>query len=756
MRFLGGLKDWYRTELPGAWVLAVTFLLLLPGRELYAVQPAQSDSTLQEVENPFQPVVGDYSFEDSTQSRRPRVGLVLSGGGAKGLAHIGVIKVLEEAGLHVDIVTGVSMGAVVGGLYAISYSPQRLEQMALSTDWYAVLDDTPTRRDLSMEQKTYDEIYNLSLPFKAWKISLPSGAIQGFRITKLLSGLTWPVQNVTNFNEFPRPFAAVATDLETGDAVVLTSGSLAEAIRASMSIPSVFSPVRIGDKTLIDGYVARNIPAQDAKALGADILIGVDVGAQPRSADQIKNIVDIINQTIDFQGREANTRQRKMINILIQPDVTDIGMLDFDDVGTIIHRGEVAAREHWSELVALADSLNSLGPVPRLFYPISADSIYVTELKVDGLERTSKSVIFGAFTKKIPGWLSRKDLNSAVDRIYGTRYYSNVTYNLFPEPGGTSLRIKVLEQKTSYLRFGFHYDPNRKAAVRFNLTRLNWLLPGSFASADVQLGNTTAYDFTYFAAAGGQARVGVRLNVNIQQADLMFTDQTGTTYPLNENIQQVNLFTGSLYSTRLGIGGGVNVIGSSFQIGQQKRDDYGMVTLYGLVWYDTRDRVYFGTRGSMYQLFFVQSVQDLYSRNGFYIRREGMFDIALPLQPQWTLRMHGFVGSSERVHSWPVPTYIVGQFDKLYGADYASLSGDFAQIFRMGLQWEAWSNRFFVWEADVGHVDQSWAWSLNDKTVKGGWAFTFGWLTRLGPLSWTLSGGSTNPFTSNVSIGYVF
>ncbi|MFH0883476.1 MAG: patatin-like phospholipase family protein, partial [bacterium] len=564
-------------------------------------------------------------------ARRPRVGLVLSGGGAKSLAHIGVLKVIEEAGLHIDIVTGVSMGAVVGGFYAISYSPQKLEEIALSTDWYALLDDTPTRRDLSMEQKLYDEIYNLSLPFRNWKISLPSGVIQGFRINKMLSGYTWPVQNVTDFTDFPRPFAAVATDLETGDAVVLREGSLAEAIRASMSIPSVFAPMRIGDKLLIDGYVARNIPAQDAKELGADILIGVDVGTPPRSAEQFESMVDIINQTMDYQGREANTRQRAMLDILIQPDVADVGLLDFEHVEEIIRKGEEAARAHFTELKALADSLNAISPPPRLYYPISADSIYVAELKIDGLERTSKSVIFGAFNVPIPGWMSREELEGAVDRIYGTRYYKNVTYHLLPQPGGTSLYISVSEQKSAILRFGFHYDTNRKAAVRFNLTRLNWLLPGSFASADVKLGNTTVYDLTYFAAAGRQARVGVRLNFNMEQSDLVFTDQAGTTNPLNENIQQANLFTGSLYSTRFGAGGGITLIGSRIRIGQLERDDDAVVSLYGLIWYDTLDRLNFGTQGSMVQLLFTQSVHDIYNRGAFYLKREGFFDLNVPL-----------------------------------------------------------------------------------------------------------------------------
>ncbi|MFH0882655.1 MAG: hypothetical protein V2A56_06700, partial [bacterium] len=172
--------------------------------------------------------------------------------------------------------------------------------------------------------------------------------------------------------------------------------------------------------------------------------------------------------------------------------------------------------------------------------------------------------------------------------------------------------------------------------------------------------------------------------------------------------------------------------------------------------YDTLDRLNFGTQGSMVQLLFTQSVHDIYNRGAFYLKREGFFDLNVPLGEKWTLKLHGFAGSVQNTRFWPIPTYIIGQFDRLYGLDYGARSGDYAQIFRAGLQWEAWSKRFIVAETDMGRVTDHWDWALNGKDVEGGWALTFGWLTRFGPLSWTIYGGTSNPFTSSVSIGYTF
>src|SRR5437868_12108829 len=210
-------------------------------------------------------------------AQTPKIGIALSGGAARGLAHIGVLKVLERAGIPVDVITGTSMGSVVGGLYAVGYSAAQLDTIVRAQDWFRLLSDPVDRRDLPIGRKVAADRLLLALPIYQGGVHLPRGVVPGQRIWELLTRLTWSAHGVRDFRALPIPFAAVATDLETSRAVVLDHGFLPDAIRASMALPSVFSPVDLGATAVIDGGVVRNLPAQDARALGADVLICSDV-----------------------------------------------------------------------------------------------------------------------------------------------------------------------------------------------------------------------------------------------------------------------------------------------------------------------------------------------------------------------------------------------------------------------------------------------------------------------------------------------
>jgi len=275
---------------------------------------------------------------------RPRVGLAFSGGGAKGFAHIGVLKVLEELGLPIDCITGTSMGSVIGGLYAIGYTTDSLTALARRKDWPQFFNDAATRRDLPMEEKLWDGRYFATFPIRKGNVQLPGGLVAGQKISALLSRLTWSVHHLTDFRELPIPFACVATDLETGEAVTLDHGFLPEAIRASIAIPTVFTPVKLNNRLLVDGGLTRNLPAVDVRQLGADIVIGVDVGAPLSSEEKLNSFFSIIDQISSFRAAEINTVQRQSCDILITPELTGLTAGSFDRADTLIKRGEMAAR----------------------------------------------------------------------------------------------------------------------------------------------------------------------------------------------------------------------------------------------------------------------------------------------------------------------------------------------------------------------------------------------------------------------------
>lgn len=331
----------------------------------------------------------------SQAQNRPRVGVALSGGGAKGFAHIGVLRVLEEVGIPVDYITGTSMGSIIGGLYAIGYSVDELEAIAVATDWQELFSDRVSRRQLAIESKIGDGRYLLTLPLDGFKPGLPTGLIAGQKISTLFERLTLPYHNVSDFRNFPIPFAAVATNIATGHVVVLDHGYLPEAMRASMSIPSVFTPMVIDDRLLVDGMLVRNFPVEEVQAMGADIIIGVDVGSGLSGREELTSLGAILGQALGFMDAESTERQRELCDVLIVPDIEGLSAVDFPKAEEIIARGETAAREAMLQLQTLADSLQSAGAPQAGFMQINLDSVVIDDIQVQDCKRLLPNCYMG-------------------------------------------------------------------------------------------------------------------------------------------------------------------------------------------------------------------------------------------------------------------------------------------------------------------------------------------------------------------------
>ena len=286
----------------------------------------------------------------ASPAQRPKIGLVLGGGGARGSAHVGVLKVLEELHIPIDFIAGNSMGAIVGGLYASGMTPEEIGRELQTIDWDDTFVDNPPRIDRSYRRKLDDNLYMVKpkLGFSDGEVKTPLAFIHGQKFDLQLSRLTLRASNLHDFDKLPIPFRAVATDLETGRAVVLKSGELSRAIRASMAVPGAFDPVEIDGRLLVDGLVSNNVPVNVARDMGADIVIVVDVGSGLYSRDQIKGALDVVAQLTNILS-ERNVEQQlatlKPTDILIKPQLGDLGSGDFTRAGEGIKIGEQAARE---------------------------------------------------------------------------------------------------------------------------------------------------------------------------------------------------------------------------------------------------------------------------------------------------------------------------------------------------------------------------------------------------------------------------
>ncbi|MGB9747822.1 MAG: patatin-like phospholipase family protein [Bacteroidales bacterium] len=440
---------------------------------------------------------------------RPKIGLVLSGGGAKGLAHIGAIKVLEEAGIKPDYIAGTSMGSIVGALYAIGYSPGQIEAIARSINWNELLNDEVLRRNISIEEKDEDGKYVAQFRIRNGKVVLPRGLINGYKISLLLSTLTWSVHTINTFNRFPIPFRCIATDIETIEPVVLTEGFLPDALRASMAIPSIFTPVELNGRLLVDGGVVRNLPAQDVKEMGADIIIGIDVTADLKKKDEINSAFEILDQASTYPIAISNARQRKLCDILISPEVKNYTSFSFSATDTLIRLGEAAARKQWDKLVQLADSLRKWPekktvPVnPRQF-----TAILVRNIDVEGLQKVSNHVVYGNLGFHEGDSVTLHMLRQGIERIYGTQFFQNVTYMILPDSSGNRLVIRVKEQEFNFVKFSFNYNNDFKSAVLLNATYRNVLGEGSRMLGDLRLSENPSLKLHYTVHTRWRPNIG--------------------------------------------------------------------------------------------------------------------------------------------------------------------------------------------------------------------------------------------------------
>lgn len=405
---------------------------------------------------------------------RKKVAVVLSGGGAKGISHIGVLKVLEEAGIPIDYVVGTSMGSIVGGLYSIGYTSQMLDSLARAQDWLFLLTDRLERPALSFPEKEKADKYLLTLPInKDKKKLIPAGLIKGQNIYSLFCDLTVGYHQSTDFTKFPIPFACVATDIVSGKPIVLNKGNLPRAMRASMAIPGVFTPVQMDSMLLIDGGIVNNFPCDVARAMGADIIIGVNVLGDRRTLERLNTASDIIGQIIDtysMNGLEAN---KKLLDIYIHPELSAYNAASFSkaDVDTFLIRGERATRLQWDNLIQLKEKI---GIAEDTSFPSrdqyrAQDSIYIRNIHFEGVPKKDQKWLLKKSGLAENNQIAMLDLRKAINILYGTKAYSGITYELENGPE-YDLYLRVTPLPISSLNFGVRFDTEEVAALLLNIS----------------------------------------------------------------------------------------------------------------------------------------------------------------------------------------------------------------------------------------------------------------------------------------------
>lgn len=425
---------------------------------------------------------------------RPKIGLTLSGGGAKGLAHIGLLKAIDSAGLKVDYLTGTSMGAVVGAMYAIGYSGAEIEAIARNIDWDLLLSNQLALRSLTMEEKRDYGKYPLEFAFKDGRPQLPAGLLAGQELWLKLAEIYFPAHNQADFSQFPIPFKCIATDIVKGKGVVLDSGNLTMAVRASMAIPTVFTAVNIDGRRLVDGSVIRNFPVEDVRKMGADFVIGSTVSGGLATEEELKSLVDVLFQLAFLKESEDYKKQIPLCDIFIQQPIDRFSNSSFGDANAIIDSGNAEGARRYAQIKHLADSINSRwGAVPLAHErPLKAlDSIRITGLEVRGLDRTTLPEFRNNSGFAAGNYYTDSSLNMLIRRAAGSRAYQSIYYSLLPAPGdanGEKIVFDLIENPSSHTQLGLNYNSFAGISLLLNLTGRNVLFPYSKSSLTLNLG----------------------------------------------------------------------------------------------------------------------------------------------------------------------------------------------------------------------------------------------------------------------------
>ncbi|NRT12263.1 patatin-like phospholipase family protein [Flavobacterium sp. 14A] len=690
------------------------------------------------------------------EHNRPKIGLVLSGGGAKGFAHIGVLKVLEDAGIKIDYIGGTSMGAVIGGLYASGYNAAQIDSIFQTTNFDKLINDYIPRSSKNFYEKQNDERYALVLPFDKFKVGIPEALSKGMYNFNLISKLTSHVRHVRDFNKLPIPFLCIGTDIETGKQVILDKGNLAQAIIASAAFPSLFSPVEIDGKLLVDGGVTNNYPIDEVIKLGADIIIGVDVQDDLLTRKSLKDATRILVQITNLHSIEKMKENIAQTDIYIKPDIKDYGVISFDKGNEIIKKGENATFAVYDKIQLLAaDQTAYVKPKLALF----TDSLDIKEININHLDNFTRDYVLGKLRFKPQSKIAYSQLERGINNINATQNFSVINYSLEDGGGKDNLKLDLTENQTkSNLKFGLHFDGLFKSGILVNVTRRKTLFKNDVASLDVILGDNFRYDFDYYVENGYNLSVGFKSNYN--QFNRNVARELSGIDPTTEGANTINVdfsdytsqfYFQSLFVQKFLVGAGVEykflkIESETVQNADPifDRSSYGSV--FGYMNYDSFDNKNFPTSG----WYFSGDIKSyLFSSN--YTKEfepfnivKADFGIAAQLFKNATIKFQTDAGFSFGDQSVPFFNFILGgygykpvnNFKHFYGYDFLSIAGDSYIKTAVTLDYKLFKNNHINFTANYANLGNKIFESTNWISLPqySGYALGYGLETVIGPI----------------------
>lgn len=517
-----------------------------------------------------------------------KIGLSLAGGGAKGFAHIGTLKVLDSLGVKIDYISGTSMGAIIGGLYASGYTGKEIEKIILETDFYSILSNEKLREESSFFNKSTDK-YFLDIPIQNHKIIFPPKSYsKGQKNISLLKDLFQGTNDIDNFSKLPIPFLCIGTNLESGKMKIFEKGNLSNAIMASSAYPSLIDPVKIKDSIYIDGAMTVNYPSKQLKEKGMDIVIGVDLNQGLKKKENLENAISILDQIMSFNIQKNTKEQYKYTDINIHPNLESYNALSYDDKKKILEIG-------YKEALKYVDILKQLPKREKQDLKVSHNAIYSPIFKIDSLNINDTKIFNQSYVKKkmginIPSFQTHGSINKMIDKLYATNNYHLISYDILKINGKNILNINLEEDQQKYfLKLGLHYDKIFKTGFLINTTAKRALFKNETISMDIILGDQPRYYFNYFVDNGFVPGFGIHLSgMNLSLRN--HKNEIIETWKWSRN----NVFIQSIWKDKYSIGGGISLDYFSIKNTGQSST---LINPYVFIKSDTRNNTEFPTKG---------------------------------------------------------------------------------------------------------------------------------------------------------------
>ncbi|MBR4298771.1 MAG: patatin-like phospholipase family protein [Bacteroidales bacterium] len=570
--------------------------------------------------------VTSYSQDSLALRTRPKVGLVLSGGGAKGAAHIGVLKYIEEAGIPIDYIAGTSMGSIVGGMYALGYSSDEILDIISDVDWDRLISNQVERRKISYGRKYESLTQMVTIPFsvgtdkaelqsRSFKNSLPTGIVSGDNLINLFNSLSVGYSDPVDFDELPIPFLCIATNVINGEADVLDKGVFSKSLRASMAIPILFDPVKIDDVLYADGGLVNNFPAQQCREMGADYIIGVSMSPGLESDPQnLSSLFSQVKQLKEIITDKEFENYHNLCDIFISPDLKGVGMLSFDaeSVARVTESGYEAAAMKEAEFAALKEKILSGSEpeeachTPKKALNIMKEKILISGIEMEGVEKDIEKWARRKCTVKVGDMVSKEDIDKSVSIYYGTGNYDSITYTLHEDGSADDayvLRFKFVESPSHDFGLGLRFDSQDMLSVMFRVGINTNRMSGFKADISSKLGGNQwlKTNFSY----GHMLYPRINLAYNFRNSELDAYDMDDLVMNMKFLQHKFRLYLSENYSRTVSVGVGIEAEmirprKVMYLIHDALDRDYQPVNTIGsfaYLHYDNLNKVSFPTRG---------------------------------------------------------------------------------------------------------------------------------------------------------------